>query len=62
MYNILISAKIEFNKKIQTKNKNCQCEYKININLLAEKTKKQPIPNNIHKKPQKKKKTMEKHR
>lgn len=24
-------------------------------------TKKQPIPNNIHKKPQKKKKTMEKH-
>ena len=36
MYNVLISAKIEFNKKIQAKkNKNCQCEYKININLLA---------------------------
>jgi hypothetical protein len=39
MYNILISAKIEFNKKIQTENKNCQCKYKININLLAGKLK-----------------------
>lgn len=39
MYNILISAKIEFNKKIKKENKNCQCEYKININLLAGKLK-----------------------
>ena len=39
MYNVLISAKIEFNKKIQAENKNCQCEYKININLLAGKLK-----------------------
>lgn len=39
MYNILISAKIEFNKKIQTENKNCQCQYKININILAGKLK-----------------------
>ncbi|MDR3063534.1 MAG: hypothetical protein LBU40_05280 [Methanobrevibacter sp.] len=41
MYNMLISSKIELNKKIQNldKYKNCEHEYKININILAGKLK-----------------------
>lgn len=56
MYNVLISTKIEFNKKIQTENKNCQCEYKININLLAGQLKNNLFPIIFTENPKKRKK------
>ena len=62
MYNVLISAKIEFNKKNTSKKKQkLPMRIQNKHQPTSRPTKKQPIPNNIHRKPQKKKKTMEKH-